>query len=124
MSSGFNPAISSPDRPAPEEPSSTPGRGAGSHAKKGSKSGGSKHGGKRRDELWTEGVAPEPACPLLPYLTARLPEHVTVTDPCLETLHLLRLLHALSRHYGSLYQMTRSAPLISQAVSRIPPAGT
>ncbi|KAF0286822.1 E3 ubiquitin-protein ligase TRIP12 [Amphibalanus amphitrite] len=102
-------------RPAPEESSQSAARGGGSHAKKGSKSGASKHGGKRRDELWTEGVAPEPACPLLPYLTARLPEHVTVSDPCLETLHLLRLLHALSRHYGSLYQMSNSAPLIAQS---------
>ena len=62
-------------------------------------------------------MAPEPACPLLPYLTPRLPEHVTVSDPCLETLHLLRLIHALSRHYGTLYQMTNSAALITQSVS-------
>ncbi|XP_037076185.1 LOW QUALITY PROTEIN: E3 ubiquitin-protein ligase TRIP12-like [Pollicipes pollicipes] len=97
-------------RPAPEE-SSHGGRGSGSHAKKG-KSGGSKHSGKRRDELWSDGVAPEPVCPLLAYLTPRLPDHVTVSDPCLETLHLLRLLHALCRHYGSLYNMSRFVPLL------------
>lgn len=37
------------------------------------------------------------------YLTANLPASVTVSDPSLEVLALLRVLHALNRHYGSLY---------------------
>lgn len=37
------------------------------------------------------------------YLTSTLPASVTVSDPSLEVLALLRVLHALNRHYGSLY---------------------
>ncbi|XP_069194933.1 E3 ubiquitin-protein ligase TRIP12 isoform X12 [Procambarus clarkii] len=37
------------------------------------------------------------------YLTANLPASVTVSDPSIEVLALLRVLHALNRHYGSLY---------------------
>lgn len=37
------------------------------------------------------------------YLTASLPASVTVSDPSLEVLALLRVLHALNRHYGALY---------------------
>ncbi|KAG7173482.1 E3 ubiquitin-protein ligase TRIP12-like [Homarus americanus] len=37
------------------------------------------------------------------YLTFNLPASVTVFDPSIEVLALLRVLHALNRHYGSLY---------------------
>ncbi|XP_037089520.1 E3 ubiquitin-protein ligase TRIP12-like, partial [Pollicipes pollicipes] len=66
------------------------------------------------DALWSAAAVPAPSCPLLPYLTARLPSTVTVDDPCLETLQLLRLLHALSRHYGTLYHMEHCPPLLSE----------
>lgn len=67
-------------------------------------------GARRRDELWSQGVVPERQCPLTPLLLERLPAgQVTVSDPSLPSLNLLRLLHALSRHYGVLY-LPRSCP--------------
>lgn len=43
-------------------------------------------------------------------LSPYLPASVTVRDPSLEVLALLRVLYALNRHYGSLYPPGPSSP--------------
>lgn len=45
-------------------------------------------------------------------LTTVLPSSVSVKDPSLEVLALLRVLHALSRHWGSLYPSISSTTLL------------
>jgi E3 ubiquitin-protein ligase TRIP12 len=47
-------------------------------------------------------------------LQQRLPENVTISDASLDVLCLLRVLHALSRYWGSLYQLPFYKPLLSQ----------
>ncbi|XP_059479777.1 E3 ubiquitin-protein ligase TRIP12 isoform X2 [Neocloeon triangulifer] len=55
-----------------------------------------------------------PACPLSQFLLPRLPENVTINDASLDVLCLLRVLHALSRYWGSLYQLPFCKPLLTQ----------
>jgi hypothetical protein len=43
---------------------------------------------------------------LYTYLTERLPSFVTVSDASLETIALLRVLHAINRHWDSLYDVS------------------
>ena len=43
---------------------------------------------------------------LTTYLTDRLPAFVTVTDASLDTIALLRVLHAINRHWASLYDVS------------------
>lgn len=43
----------------------------------------------------------------------RLPDYVTVDDPSLEVLNLLRIVHALSRYWGFLYQLVDYKPILS-----------
>lgn len=50
--------------------------------------------------------------PIVPFLTSRLPECVTVEDPSLEVLNLLRIVHALNRHWGFLYQLVDYKPIL------------
>ncbi|XP_070173831.1 E3 ubiquitin-protein ligase TRIP12-like isoform X3 [Littorina saxatilis] len=51
---------------------------------------------------------------LTTYLTDRLPAFVTVTDASLDTIALLRVLHAINRHWASLYDVSFFAqPLLS-----------
>ncbi|KAF0309964.1 E3 ubiquitin-protein ligase TRIP12 [Amphibalanus amphitrite] len=68
------------------------------------------------ESLWATGSAPVPDCPLVTGLKPQLPESVTVADPSLATVNLLRLLHCLSRHYGGLYQLVASPPLLGDQV--------
>ena len=68
------------------------------------------------DSLWLNGSPPPPDCPLSAGLTAELPGTVTVADPSLETVILLRLLHLLCRHYGGLYHMACCPPLLDDQV--------
>lgn len=79
------------------------------------KSSGSKGSSRRKgDDLWNEGVVPDFSSPLLPYLSATLPSSVTVQDASLEVIALLRVLHALNRYWGSLYQLSTYHPILSQ----------
>ena len=55
--------------------------------------------------------------PLRPFLNPQLPELVTIQDASLEVLCLLRTLHALNRHWGSLYASYEPNPLLNQQVS-------
>ena len=59
-----------------------------------------------------EGNVPEMNSPLAPFLNMKLPECVTVEDPCLEVLNLLRIIHALNRYWGFLYQMVDYRPIL------------
>ncbi|XP_043205178.1 E3 ubiquitin-protein ligase TRIP12-like isoform X2 [Amphibalanus amphitrite] len=68
------------------------------------------------ESLWATGSTPVPDCPLVAGLKPQLPESVTVADPSLATVNLLRLLHCLSRHYGGLYQLVASPPLLGDQV--------
>lgn len=53
----------------------------------------------------TEGQCDEPESALNAYLMPNLPASVTVIDPSLEVLALLRILHALSYHWYTLYEV-------------------
>ena len=60
-----------------------------------------------------DGVAPEVNSHIVPFLSMRLPEYVTVEDPSLEVLNLLRIVHALNRHWGFLFQLVDYKPILS-----------
>ncbi|GBL82262.1 E3 ubiquitin-protein ligase TRIP12 [Araneus ventricosus] len=89
----------------------TPGH--SSHRSKGCTSGSSSPK-KKPDDVWTDGIVPEVTSPLSLYLVSNLPESVTVQDPSLEVISLLRVIHAISCYWGSLYQMNSWAPAIPQ----------
>ncbi|KAH0952208.1 hypothetical protein HN011_000677 [Eciton burchellii] len=103
-------------RPVPEEDAAT-------SPKSGSSSQGSSRKGKgkstkisskrKEDSLWLEGTVPSQHCPLAPYLSPTLPSSVTITDASLDGLCLLRLLHALNRHWGILFPHLKSMNLLS-----------
>ncbi|CAG7833938.1 unnamed protein product [Allacma fusca] len=57
----------------------------------------------KKDPLWNEGIVQEPAEPYLAYLTDKLPENVTISDPSLPVLTLLRVIHAVCRFWRYLY---------------------
>ncbi|XP_076454353.1 E3 ubiquitin-protein ligase TRIP12-like isoform X2 [Babylonia areolata] len=65
-----------------------------------------------------DGGSPTPiTVPVLTtYLTDRLPSFVTVTDTSLDTIALLRVLHAINRHWASLYDVSFfPQPFVSSA---------
>ncbi|KMR01401.1 putative e3 ubiquitin-protein ligase trip12-like protein [Lasius niger] len=103
-------------RPVPEEDAAT-------SPKSGSSSQGNSRKGKgkstkisskrKEDSLWLEGTVPPQHCPLAPYLSPTLPSTVTITDASLDGLCLLRLLHALNRHWGILFPHLKSMSLLS-----------
>ncbi|XP_018345656.1 PREDICTED: E3 ubiquitin-protein ligase TRIP12 isoform X5 [Trachymyrmex septentrionalis] len=103
-------------RPVPEEDAAT-------SPKSGSSSQGNSRKGKgkstkisskrKEDSLWLEGMIPLQHCPLAPYLSPTLPPSVTITDASLDGLCLLRLLHALNRHWGILFPHLKSMSLLS-----------
>ncbi|XP_046393216.1 E3 ubiquitin-protein ligase TRIP12 isoform X4 [Ischnura elegans] len=104
-------------RPVPEDEassSSKPG-GSSSSSRKG-KGSSSKNSPRRKgDDLWNEGVVPALHSPLKNFLNSRLPESVSIQDASLEVLCLLRVLHALNRHWGSLYpSAVHYAPVLNQ----------
>lgn len=51
--------------------------------------------------------------PIVPFLTMRMPEYVTVDDPSLEVLNLLRVVHSLNRYWGFLYHLVDYKPILS-----------
>lgn len=58
-------------------------------------------------------MAPEVNSPIVPFLTLRLPDYVTVDDPSMEVLNLLRIVHAINRYWGCLYQLVDYKPILS-----------
>ncbi|XP_028050916.1 E3 ubiquitin-protein ligase TRIP12 isoform X4 [Monomorium pharaonis] len=103
-------------RPVPEEDAATsPKLGSSSqgNSRKG-KGKSTKISSKRKeDSLWLEGTVPPQHCPLTPYLSPTLPPSVTIADASLDGLCLLRLLHALNRHWGILFPHLKSMSLLS-----------
>ncbi|CAG5095477.1 Similar to Trip12: E3 ubiquitin-protein ligase TRIP12 (Mus musculus) [Cotesia congregata] len=103
-------------RPVPEEEvSASPKPGSSSQGTSSRKGKGksTKISSKRKeDSFWLEGVIPPPKCPLAPYLSPVLPS-VTISDASLDGLCLLRLLHALNRHWGVLFPHLKSPALLS-----------
>lgn len=92
----------------------TPNSGYSSRRNKGS-SGGRTSPKKKGDELWNEGIVPEVVSPLSQFLIPNLPENVTVQDPSLEVITLLRVIYALSQHWGMLYEMSSWGPAVVQS---------
>lgn len=54
---------------------------------------------------FSEGDFPVRVSPLEEFLTPTLPPSVAVKDPSLQVLALLRLLHALNRYWGTLFEV-------------------
>ncbi|XP_035207810.1 E3 ubiquitin-protein ligase TRIP12-like isoform X3 [Stegodyphus dumicola] len=69
---------------------------------------------KKSDDIWNDGAVPEVVSPLSLYLIPNLPDSITVQDPSLEVICLLRVIHTLSSHWGALYQMNSWNPAIPQ----------
>ncbi|XP_068981584.1 E3 ubiquitin-protein ligase TRIP12 [Bombus flavifrons] len=103
-------------RPVPEEETTTspkPGSSSQGSSRKG-KGKSTKISSKRKeDNLWLEGVVPAQRCPLDSYLLPTLPSSVTITDASLDGLCLLRLLHALNRHWSVLFPYLKGLNLLS-----------
>lgn len=59
---------------------------------------------KKVDDLWTEGKVPPVTCPLDPYLSPKLPQSVTLKDPSMEIIVLLRAIFGLNRHWSWFYR--------------------
>ncbi|XP_064615750.1 E3 ubiquitin-protein ligase TRIP12-like [Liolophura sinensis] len=69
----------------------------------------------RKDELWTDGSCPVIIPALNAYLSEKLPAFVTVQDPSLEVITLLRVLSSFNRYWDTLYevQSTSGGPVLS-----------
>lgn len=100
-------------RPATEQESNTD---AASSPKKTKADKGSKHSSKsKKDELWVDGVCPKIIPSLDAFLTGQLPPTVTVKDPGLPVLALLRVLHSLNRHWNVLYETSSNQLILSNS---------
>lgn len=63
-----------------------------------------------------EGNSPLAKSPLDPFLFMSLPPGIVVQDASLPVLTLLRILHAISRYWGTLYPAVNYKPLLSLQV--------
>ncbi|XP_065214939.1 E3 ubiquitin-protein ligase TRIP12 isoform X3 [Planococcus citri] len=68
---------------------------------------------KKSDDLWNEGNSPLAKSPLDPFLFMSLPPGVVVQDASLPVLTLLRILHSISRYWGTLYPAVSYKSLLS-----------
>ncbi|KAG9509563.1 E3 ubiquitin-protein ligase TRIP12 [Fragariocoptes setiger] len=59
---------------------------------------------RKKDELWAEGKVPQVASPVDQYLMIKLPPSVTIQDPSIEIIVLLRAVFGLSRHWYWFYR--------------------
>ncbi|XP_041673723.1 E3 ubiquitin-protein ligase TRIP12 isoform X6 [Drosophila eugracilis] len=88
--------------------------GGGSSSKKAHKS--SSKFMRKKTELWHEGIAPGVISALKPFLSSSLPaDVVTVQDSSLDALCMLRVIHALNRHWEHLYGCVVRQNIIPQA---------
>ncbi|KAK4005152.1 hypothetical protein OUZ56_006875 [Daphnia magna] len=87
--------------------------GSASGTRKGKGANGKSSNKKKGDDLWIDGIAPDVNSPIVPFLTMRMPEYVTVDDPSLEVLNLLRVVHSLNRYWGFLYHLVDYKPILS-----------
>lgn len=67
--------------------------------------------------IFVDGNSPQAKSPLDPFLFMSLPPGVVVQDASLPVLTLLRILHAISRYWGTLYPSISYKPLLSLQVS-------
>ncbi|KAL4220729.1 Ubiquitin-protein ligase [Mactra antiquata] len=72
---------------------------------------------RKSEDLWTEGNCPMIVPALNAYLTDKLPAFVTVQDPSLEVIALLRILHAFNRFWSTVYEVPSyySKPILSKS---------
>lgn len=88
--------------------------GGGSSSKKAHKS--SSKFMRKKTELWHEGIAPGVISALKPFLSSSLPgDVVTVQDASLDALCMLRVIHALNRHWEHLYGCVVRQNIIPQS---------
>ncbi|XP_033165563.1 E3 ubiquitin-protein ligase TRIP12 isoform X5 [Drosophila mauritiana] len=88
--------------------------GGGSSTKKAHKS--SSKFMRKKTELWHEGIAPGVISALKPFLSSSLPaDVVTVQDASLDALCMLRVIHALNRHWDHLYGCVVRQNIIPQS---------
>jgi len=59
---------------------------------------------KKVDDLWAEGKTPPIQSPVDQYLSPKLPQSVTLKDPSVEIIVLLRALFGLNRHWSWFYR--------------------
>ncbi|XP_052218873.1 E3 ubiquitin-protein ligase TRIP12-like isoform X2 [Dreissena polymorpha] len=60
---------------------------------------------KKSEDLWTDGNCPGFVPALNAYLTDKLPAFVTVQDPSVDVIALLRILHAFNRYWATVYEV-------------------
>nr|NP_001287163.1 circadian trip, isoform M [Drosophila melanogaster]AHN57162.1 circadian trip, isoform M [Drosophila melanogaster] len=71
---------------------------------------------RKKTELWHEGIAPVVISALKPFLSSSLPaDVVTVQDASLDALCMLRVIHALNRHWDHLYGCVVRQNIIPQS---------
>lgn len=71
---------------------------------------------RKKTELWHEGLAPPVLSPLKSFLSSCLPmDVVTVQDASLDALCMLRVIHALNRHWEHLYGCVVRQNIIAQS---------
>ncbi|XP_074658456.1 E3 ubiquitin-protein ligase TRIP12-like [Tubulanus polymorphus] len=69
----------------------------------------------KKDEFWTEGFCPPIVAALDSYLHATLPAVVTVKDPSVQVLALLRVLQALNIHWDCLIDTHAHRPILASS---------
>lgn len=69
--------------------------------------------------IQTEGNTPSVKSPLDPVLFMTLPQGAIVQDASLPVLTLLRILHAISRYWGTLYPAVNYKPLLPSQVRKM-----
>ncbi|XP_062699654.1 E3 ubiquitin-protein ligase TRIP12 [Aedes albopictus] len=100
-------------RPVEDDSSSGSKSGQSSSSRKNSKNSQSKIM-RRKPEFWIDGIAPPIISSLLPFLTSKLPDVVSVQDASLDALCMLRIVNALNRHWASLYFSVPQSHIIPQ----------
>lgn len=100
-------------RPVEEDSNSASKSGQASSSRKNSKNSQSKIM-RRKPEFWIDGIAPSIVSPLMPFLTSKLPDVVSVQDASLDALCMLRIINALNRHWATLYFSVPQSHIIPQ----------
>ncbi|XP_066255069.1 E3 ubiquitin-protein ligase TRIP12 isoform X1 [Euwallacea similis] len=88
------------------------GSSSGTHSSRKGKGSGKGTSRRKGDDLWNDGVIPTVQSPLSPFLSMQLPDIVSIQDDSLEVLCLLRILHALNIHWGTLYPHAEHNPIL------------
>ncbi|XP_062558407.1 E3 ubiquitin-protein ligase TRIP12 [Armigeres subalbatus] len=100
-------------RPVEEDSSSGSKGGQSSSSRKNSKNSQSKIM-RRKPEFWIDGIAPSIVSSLVPFLSSKLPDVVSVQDASLDALCMLRIINALNRNWATLYFSVPQSHIIPQ----------